>query len=44
MYQNKKNQLYERERKRWERMDYEYLKAENKIINLIITIIKIHII
>ena len=32
MYQNKKNQLYERERKRWERMDYEYLKAENKIM------------
>ena len=32
MYQNKKNQLYERERKRWEKMDYEYLKAENKIM------------
>ena len=32
MYQTKKNQLYERERKRWERMDYEYLKAENKIM------------
>ena len=32
MYQNKKSQLYERERKRWERMDYEYLKAENKIM------------
>ena len=32
MYQNKKNQLYERERKRWERMDYEYLKAENKVM------------
>lgn len=27
-----KNQLYERERKRWERMDYEYLKAENKVM------------
>ena len=32
MYQNKKYQLYERERKRWERMDYEYLKAENKVM------------
>ena len=32
MYQTKKNQLYERERKRWERMDYEYLKAENKVM------------
>ena len=32
MYQNRKNQIYERERKRWERMDYEYLKAENKIM------------
>ena len=32
MYQTKKNQLYERERKRWEKMDYEYLKAENKIM------------
>ena len=32
IYQNRKNQLYERERKRWERMDYEYLKAENKIM------------
>ena len=32
MYQNKKNILYERERKRWEKMDYEYLKAENKIM------------
>ena len=32
MYQTKKNQLYERERKRWERMDYEYLKAENRIM------------
>ena len=32
IYQSKKNQLYERERKRWEKMDYEYLKAENKIM------------
>ena len=32
MYQNKKSQIYERERKRWEKMDYEYLKAENKIM------------
>ena len=32
IYQNKKNILYERERKRWEKMDYEYLKAENKIM------------
>ena len=32
IYQNKKSQLYERERKRWEKMDYEYLKAENKIM------------
>jgi hypothetical protein len=32
MYQNRKNQLYERERKRWEKMDYEYLRAENKIM------------
>ena len=32
MYQAKKTQLYERERKRWEKMDYEYLKAENRIM------------
>ncbi len=32
IYQNRKNILYERERKRWEKMDYEYLKAENKIM------------
>ena len=32
MYQNRKNQLYERERKRWEKMDYEYLRAENRIM------------
>ena len=32
MYQNRKNQLYERERKRWEKMDYEHLRAENKIM------------
>ena len=31
-YQNKKTQLYDRERKRWERMDYEYLREENKIM------------
>ena len=27
-----KNMLFERERKRWERMDYDYLKNENKIV------------
>jgi len=27
-----KNILFDRERKRWERMDYEYLKNENKIV------------
>ena len=32
MYQNRKTILYERERKRWEKMDYEYLKAENRIM------------
>ena len=31
-YQSKKSQLYDRERKRWEKMDYEYLKEENKIM------------
>lgn len=32
MYENFKNNLFEREKKRWERMDYEYLKEENRII------------
>ena len=32
IYQQKKNEIYERERTRWERMDYEYLKNENKIM------------
>jgi hypothetical protein len=27
-----KNVLFDRERKRWERMDYEYMKDENKIV------------
>jgi hypothetical protein len=30
MYENFKNMLFEREQKRWERMDYEYLREENK--------------
>ena len=32
MYENFKNNLFDRERKRWERMDYDYLKEENRII------------
>ena len=32
MYEGKKQELYDRERKRWERMDYEYLKNENKMM------------
>lgn len=31
-YENLKNILFDRERKRWEKMDYDYLKNENKII------------
>jgi hypothetical protein len=31
-YENVKNILFDRERKRWERMDYEYLKGENKVV------------
>lgn len=31
-YENLKNILFDRERKRWERMDYDYLKNENKVI------------
>ena len=27
-----KNLLFERERKRWEKMDYDYVKSENKAI------------
>jgi hypothetical protein len=32
MYVNFKNSLFDREKKRWDRMDYEYLKQENRII------------
>ena len=32
-YEVSKNILFERERKRWERMDFEYLKNENKIVS-----------
>ena len=31
-YQTKQNVLFERERRRWEKMDYDYLKDENKIM------------
>ena len=31
-FENFKNVLFEREKKRWEKMDYDYLKNENKII------------
>jgi len=31
-YEISKNILFERERKRWEKMDYDYLKNENKIV------------
>jgi hypothetical protein len=31
-YESMKNVLFERERKRWERMDFEYIRDENKII------------
>ncbi len=31
-YEVSKNILFDRERKRWERMDYEYLRNENKIV------------
>jgi hypothetical protein len=31
-YETAKNVLFERERKRWEKMDYDYLKNENKIV------------
>ena len=31
-FENLKNILFDRERKRWEKMDYDYLKNENKII------------
>ncbi len=30
MYENFKNSLFDREKNRWERMDYEYLKEEKK--------------
>ena len=29
-YKFSQNQLFERERKRWERLDYEYLRKENQ--------------
>jgi hypothetical protein len=32
MYENFKNALFDREKKRWDRMDYQYLRDENKII------------
>ena len=31
-FESLKNILFDRERKRWERMDFDYLKSENKII------------
>jgi len=31
-FENLKNILFDRERKRWEKMDYDYLRNENKII------------
>lgn len=31
-YENYKNILFERERKRWEKIDYDYVKNENKAI------------
>ena len=31
-FENMKNLLFERERKRWERMDYDYIKNENKAV------------
>ncbi len=31
MYENFNNALFDREKKRWERMDYEYLKEEKKL-------------
>jgi hypothetical protein len=31
-YESMKNLLFEREKKRWEKMDYEYIKNENKVI------------
>lgn len=31
-FESLKNILFERERKRWEKMDYEYIKNENKSI------------
>ncbi len=31
-YENLKNILFDRERKRWEKMDYDYIRNENKII------------
>jgi len=31
-FENLKNILFERESKRWERMDYDYLKNENKVV------------
>jgi hypothetical protein len=33
MYENVKKSLFDREIKRWQRMDYEYLKEENRIIH-----------
>lgn len=31
-YENLKNILFDRERRRWEKMDYDYLRNENKNI------------
>ena len=31
-FETMKNLLFERERKRWEKMDYDYVKSENKAI------------
>ena len=31
-YENYKNVLFDRETKRWEKMEYDYIKTENKII------------
>jgi len=31
-YETFKNVLFEREKKRWEKMDYDYMKNENKIM------------
>ena len=31
MYENFKNVLFEREKKRWDKMDYEYLREDKKL-------------